>query len=94
MKPKEKAKELYEKYYNIQGEVKWDTTTENKEKAENFNNELGEDVDLFWVELAKQCALIAVNELINSNPHSNPLNTNVESTMSYWQEVKQEIQAL
>ena len=65
-----------------------------KEKAENFNNELGEDVDLFWVELAKQCALIAVNEIITSNPHSNPLNTNVESTMSYWQEVKQEIQKL
>jgi hypothetical protein len=40
---------------------------------------------------AKQCALIAVCEIINSNPHSNPLNTNVESTMSYWQQVKQEI---
>lgn len=43
---------------------------------------------------AKQCALIAVDEIINSNPHSNPLNTNVYSTMSYWQEVKQEINLL
>ena len=43
---------------------------------------------------AKQCALIAVDEIINSNPHSNPLNTNIESTMSYWQQVKQEIEAL
>jgi len=43
---------------------------------------------------AKQCALIAVAEIISSNPHSNPLNTNVESTMEYWQKVKQEIQAL
>jgi len=43
---------------------------------------------------AKLCALIAVDEIINSNPHSNPLNTNVESTMSYWQQVKQEIEAL
>jgi hypothetical protein len=43
---------------------------------------------------AQRCALIAVAEIISSNPHSNPLNTNVESTMEYWQQVKQEIQAL
>jgi hypothetical protein len=43
---------------------------------------------------AKRCALIAVDEIISSNPHSNPLNTNVESTMEYWQEVKQEIENL
>lgn len=45
-------------------------------------------------EYAKQCALIAVNEIINSNPHSNPLNTEVYSTMDWWQEVKQEIEKL
>jgi hypothetical protein len=43
---------------------------------------------------AKQCALIAVDEIINANPHSNPLNTNVYSTMKYWQEVKQELEKL
>ena len=48
----------------------------------------------FHIEDAKICALIAVNYIINSNPHSNPFNTNVESTMSYWQEVKQEISKL
>ena len=46
------------------------------------------------IETAIQCALIAVDEIISSNPHSNPLNTDVESTMEYWQQVKQEIQAL
>ena len=86
MKPKEKAEELYKKYYNIQGEVKWDTTTENKEKAENFNNELGEDVDLFWVELAKQCALIAVDTVLWMASHY--------ATIDYWNEVKQEIEKL
>jgi len=45
-------------------------------------------------ELAKQCALIVVDEIINANPYSNPLNTNVESTMQYWQEVKKEIEKL
>jgi hypothetical protein len=43
---------------------------------------------------AKQCALITVNEVILANPHSNPLNTDVYSTMDYWQEVKQEIEKL
>ena len=45
-------------------------------------------------QFGKQCALIAVNYIINSNPHSNPFNTNVESTMSYWQDVKHEIKKL
>lgn len=34
-------------------------------------------------------AIICVNEIILSNPHSNPLNTNGYSTMEFWQEVKQ-----
>lgn len=40
---------------------------------------------------AKQCALIAVDYIINSNPHSNPFNTDVFSTMEFWQEVKEEL---
>jgi hypothetical protein len=67
-----------------------------KEKAKylfsSYLYEFNEDFKNRW--LAKQCALIAVNEIILANPHSNPLNTDVHSTMSYWQEVKQEIQAL
>jgi hypothetical protein len=43
---------------------------------------------------AKQCALIAVTEIINSNPHSNPFNTDIHSTMQYWIEVKKEIEKL
>jgi len=43
---------------------------------------------------AKQCALIAVNNIIAANPHSNPLNTEVHSTMQYWNEVKKEIENL
>ena len=40
---------------------------------------------------AIECALIAVVEIINSNPHSNPFNTELYSTMDYWIEVKKEI---
>jgi ferritin-like protein len=43
---------------------------------------------------AKQCALIAVQEIINANPHSNPFTTEGYSTMLFWQEVKNEINNL
>ena len=69
-----------------------------KEKAnEIFSKMYNEVYDSYGTEIgfiAKQCALIAVNEIINSNPHSNPLNTEVYSTMEWWQEVKQEIKKL
>jgi hypothetical protein len=70
-----------------------------KEKAEELVDKY---YNLFSVKLenticvyeAKHCALIAVDEIINANPHSNPLNTESYSTMKYWQEVKHEIEQL
>ena len=47
-----------------------------------FNPESHKDDNLNW---AKQCALISVDEC---------LNTCVESMIYYWQEVKQEIEKL
>jgi hypothetical protein len=54
-----------------------------RELIDKFSNEC-----LLTRSGGKISALIAVNEILNSNPHSNSLNTNVESTMQYWQEVK------
>jgi hypothetical protein len=48
----------------------------------------------FNTHIAKQCALISVQEIINANPHSNPFTTEVYSTMLFWQEVKHEINNL
>jgi hypothetical protein len=58
--------------------------------------------NLFSVELentvhyseAKECALLTIDYIITSNPHSNPLNSDVHSTMNYWMEVKREIKKL
>jgi hypothetical protein len=68
-----------------------------KEKAHEL-------LDKFWLmdkvqpmptkEQAKQSALIAVIEVINSNPHSNPFNTEPFSTMNYWIDIKNEIEKL
>ena len=58
----------------------------------NENTECGNEI--LCTLIAKQCALIAVTEIINSNPHSNPFNTDFYSTMQYWIEVKNEIEKL
>jgi len=50
--------------------------------------------EIKYIDRVKKCALIAVNYIINANPHSNLFNTNVFSTMDYWLEVKQEIENL
>ena len=69
MTPKEKAIELVDIYKDI-------TTTW------SFNDTITTSVINY--DLAKQCALIAVDEIIN----------NVELYSTYWEEVKQEIQKL
>jgi hypothetical protein len=65
-----------------------------KEKAEELVKKMYHLDNRAWYETCKQCALIAVDEIINANPHSNPLNTESYSTMNYWQEVKQELEKL
>ncbi len=39
---------------------------------------------------SKECALIAVDEIINSNPYE-VSKTDMDSTIDYWEEVKKEI---
>ena len=42
---------------------------------------------------AKQCALIAVDEILKSNPYD-VSKTDMDSTIDFWQEVKKEIEKL
>jgi hypothetical protein len=65
MTPKEKARELVDKYARLDG--------------------YDDSIDLSKCEFEKQCALIAVDEIIKATI---PLRTN------YWEEVKQEIEKL
>ena len=89
MTPKEKAEELVDKFYQ---------TTPN----EYFVNEpIGIKGRYKSWEQAKQCALIAVNEIIEAtNMYQYGISNALEHIPSkivkhpYWQEVKQEIEAL
>lgn len=67
-----------------------------KEKAEELVDKMQYPLHGVYVisHVANELALILVDEIINSNPHSNPLNTHGFSTMAYWKEVKQEIEKL
>lgn len=66
-------------------------------KPDEKANEIYESMRGFRVKKhhIKKCALVCVQNIINANPHSNPLNTDaVYSTMDYWLEVKSEIHKL
>ena len=75
MTPKEKAKDLVDKFLpEIRG-------------ADRYNYNL-ESMNVF---IAKQCALIAVDEIINSRP---AITDSQIEYQNYWQEVKSEIEKL
>ena len=91
MTPKEKAIELFDKYYQIAESIEW-TDNETMVKAEKFNDDLGGDVLRYWNELAKKSALIAVDEILNAIDWHDFEHPNDE--INYWVEVKQEIEKL
>jgi hypothetical protein len=77
-----------------------------KEKALDVYHKMHYQNQIVSIE-AKQCALIAVNEIINAYPHTFGLNkeytkdgelvtsiVNIRPNIIYWQEVKKEIEAL
>jgi hypothetical protein len=72
MTPKEKAKELYDKFYMAIP-----------------SDEMG-----LCDEAAKQCALIAVDEIIDSEPQYEWSNDYWKNPNDFWQEVKREIENL
>jgi len=85
MKAIDKAKELVDKYANLAESIEW-TDKETSKKSEKFNDELGTDILIYWNELAKQSALIAVDTVLWMASHY--------ATIDYWNEVKQEIEKL
>jgi|LauGreDrversion4_2_1035121.scaffolds.fasta_scaffold1084397_2 hypothetical protein len=97
MTPKEKAKGLVDKYYQLAESIEW-TDNETKVKAEKFNDELGSDVLKYWHLLAKECALMAVDEIIrtlNEDIRDIDVRGNILlDLIDYWKEVKQEIKKL
>ena len=83
MTPKEKAEELFDKYYRL-----FNNFPNYQYVIENLNTI--QDEKLYT---AKQCALIAVDEIMNALP---PFDYGLEfvAKIQYWLDVKTEILAL
>ena len=84
MSAKDKAKELVDKYYNILPLDKY-VITKDEDLSWEYND---------WKE-AKKCALVAVDEIIKSEPTFNSSifqgSFLISDNTEYWEEVKQEI---
>jgi len=69
-----------------------------KEKAEELYKKMYTQHSNIYPSTAKNCALIAVDEIINSNPTSelsDPfLGNRTYENVNYWKDVKKEIQSL
>ena len=87
MTPKEKAKELVDKMYNTP-----------HCGIEHFPSKHYCDCSEINFFQAKQCALIAVDEIIKANPtgeYGDPfIGNKVYDNKSYWREVKRQIEEL
>jgi hypothetical protein len=80
MTPKEKAEDLIDKYQIVKSEI----FVENDSWAGGYNYSIG-----ISKENAKQCALIAVDEIINVL-----IGRAYQVELQYWQEVKTKIEKL
>jgi hypothetical protein len=70
-----------------------------KEKAKELVEDMHDAPEIGYNEHAKQCALVAVDEIIDAlAEYDNRNNTyelqNMDRDFNYWQEVKKEIEAL
>ncbi len=90
MTAKQKASELLQAFVSLIG-----SNCENYSYCQKpeckFDGRTTCKVDL---DTAKNCALRAVVEIMAANPHSNPLNTVPQSTITFWSEVKSELEKL
>ena len=80
MTPKEKAKELVEKFLNQPINFPYIDTVDDQCIGAGY----------MTYKSAVKCAIIAVDEIIKANPYSAVMN----STRKYWQEVKTELEKL
>ena len=91
MTPQEKAKDLVNKFTAIQEQIEWTKDKQLMELCGERNDALGDEGEYYWQQLANQCALIAVDEVINALHEHHWQNRLI---IDYWNEVKIEIEKL
>ena len=89
MTPKEKAKELFNHYFDIQDDISWGNESIINE-AEDFYTKHQDYIDEYWAKLANRSALIAVDLIIY---HTEQDGSNIP-LYQFYVEVKKEIEKL
>ena len=93
MTPKEKAEQLVANFLHIQESIDWTDNENMLIEFRDMNEKHSEEISVYWKELAKQCALIAVDEvLLETDDNYDSLHAS--DRRIYWQNVKQEIEKL
>jgi hypothetical protein len=96
MTTKEKAEELFKKYFDLTESIEWTKNENVLEECEKFNTKENVDVEFYWNQLAKKSALIAVDEIceILEDNGFTFIEYHDRTTIEYWLQVKQEIEKL
>jgi hypothetical protein len=93
MKVKEKAEDLVNKFAKIQEQIEWTKDKELMKLCGERNDELGDEGEYYWKQLAKNSALIAVSEMLINDGWSSSRDEWERFTI-YWNDVKYEITQL
>ena len=86
MTVKQKAEDLVNEFAKIQQQIEWTDDKQLMELCGERNEALGEQGEYYWHELAKQSALIAVDQIL--------LQMGTGSETHFWMKVKQVIKKL
>jgi hypothetical protein len=89
MKAKDKAIDLYNNYILIQESIDWGCE-KLREEAGIIYHKNNDEYDEYYKQLAKQSALITVNEILNDIPDNDIHNSRID----FWKDVKIEIEKL
>lgn len=93
MTAKEKAEDLVNKFAKIQEQIEWTKDKELMKLCGERNDELGDEGEYYWKQLAKLSALITVNEMLINDGWSSSRDEWERFTI-YWNDVKYEITQL
>ena len=67
MTPKQKAEFLLDEFFIIQQQIKWTENENYLTKCAELNEELEDEANYYWKELARKSALICIDEILKQH---------------------------
>jgi hypothetical protein len=93
IEPKLQAINLYSKFLVIQDEIDWGSDIDNENAKINY--ELNQEAfEIYYKELAKKSAILAVNEIIRAIPDASDDNSPYNHELIFWKDVRLELEKM